>query len=139
MESSSIKCHCQIFMSTAWKKSKHIWNLERWHWWSYLHGSKGGTDIKNRLLITVEDGGSGKTWESDIKKIYITICKIDILWEFAVWFRKPKARAPWQPRGVGWWREMGKRFKREMTCIFLLLTHVNLWQKPSLFCKVTIL
>ena len=32
---------------------------------------------------------------------YITICKIDSQWEFAVWLRKFK-RALYQPRGVGW-------------------------------------
>ena len=31
---------------------------------------------------------------------YITICKIDSQWEFAVWLRKIK-RALYQPRGVG--------------------------------------
>ena len=32
---------------------------------------------------------------------YITICKIDSQWEFAVWLRKLK-QALYQPRGVGW-------------------------------------
>ena len=26
----------------------YIWNLERWYWWTYLQGSNGDTDIKNR-------------------------------------------------------------------------------------------
>ena len=38
---------------TAWSKSErekqilsimHIWNLERWHWWTYLQGSNGDAD-----------------------------------------------------------------------------------------------
>ena len=33
--------------------------------------------------------------------IYITVCKVDSQWEFAVWHREPKASALWQPR-VGW-------------------------------------
>ena len=33
---------------------------------------------------------------------YITICKVDRQWEFAVWCRKLKPDALWQPRGVGW-------------------------------------
>ena len=32
---------------------------------------------------------------------YITICKIDSQWEFAVWLRKLR-RALYQPRGVKW-------------------------------------
>ena len=34
-------------------------------------------------------------------KTYITICKIDSQWEFAVWLRELKQRL-YQPRGVGW-------------------------------------
>ena len=175
MESSSIKCHCQLFMSTVWKKSKHIWNLERWYWWSYLQGSKaetpilwpphakswligkdwcwrdwgqeekgttedemvgwhhwlnehesewtpgvgdgqgglaccdswgckeadttewlnwtelkGETDIKNRLLITVEDRGSGKTWESDIKKYTLPYVKLMACGNLLCDLRNPK-------------------------------------------------
>ena len=32
---------------------------------------------------------------------YITVCKIDSQWEFAVWLKKLK-RALYQPRGVRW-------------------------------------
>ena len=34
---------------------------------------------------------------------YITMCKIDSQWEFAVWLRKLK-QALYQPRGVRWGR-----------------------------------
>ena len=34
----------------------YIWNLERWYWWSYMQGSKGNTDVKSRLLDSVEEG-----------------------------------------------------------------------------------
>ena len=42
--------------------------------------------------------------------------KIDNQWEFAIWYRKLKPRALWQPRGVGWggrW-EGGSRGRRHM-------------------------
>ena len=78
----------------------YIWNQERWSRWSYLQGSKGDADIKDRLLDTVEDGEGGMIWESSIETLYITICKIDSQWAFGVWLRKPKADALWQPRGV---------------------------------------
>ena len=36
---------------------------------------------------------------------------------------------------VGW----GGRFKREWTYVYLWLTHVDVWQTPSQYCKVIIL
>ena len=33
---------------------------------------------------------------------YITICRIGSQWEFAVWLRKLRTGALYQPRGVGW-------------------------------------
>ena len=35
-------------------------------------------------------------------KLNVTIYKIGSQWEFAVWLRKLKQRAVYQPRGVGW-------------------------------------
>ena len=34
----------------------YIWNLERWYQQSYMQGSKGNTDVNNRLLDSVEEG-----------------------------------------------------------------------------------
>ena len=36
-------------------------------------------------------------------------------------------------------REMGGRFKREGTYVYLWLIHVDVWQKPTQFCKAMIL
>ena len=69
-----------------------------------------------------------------IMETYITICKIDSQWEFAVWLRKLK-----QPRGVGMGREMGGRFKREGKYEYLWLIRVGVWQKPIQLCKAIIL
>ena len=33
----------------------------------------------------------------------------------------------------------GRRFKREGTFVYLWLTHVDVWQKPTQYCKVIIL
>ena len=61
---------------------------------------------------------------------YITMCKIDSQWEFAVWLRKLK-------QGIyinleGWsGREMGGRFKREGIYVYLWLIHVEVWQKNN--------
>ena len=34
---------------------------------------------------------------------------------------------------------MGRKFKREGTYVYLWLIHVDIWQKPSQYCKVIIL
>ena len=39
--------------------------------------------------------------------------------------------------GIGW--EVGGRFKREGTYVYLWLIHVDVWQKPTQFCKAMIL
>ena len=38
---------------------------------------------------------------------------------------------------MGW--EVGGRFKKEGTYIYLWLIHVNIWQKPTQYCKAIIL
>ena len=36
-------------------------------------------------------------------------------------------------------REVGGKFKREGTYVYLWLIHVDVWQKPLQYCKVIIL
>ena len=38
--------------------------------------------------------------------------------------------------GKGW--EMGVRFKREGTYVYLWLIHIDVWQKPTQYCKAII-
>ena len=52
---------------------------------------------------------------------YIAICKVGSQWEFAVWLRKLKTGALYQPRGVRW----AERFKREGIYVYLWLIHVE--------------
>ena len=44
----------------------------------------------------------------------------------------------WQPRGVGWGRrwEGGSRGKRH---VYLWLIHIDVWQKPTKYCKAIII
>ena len=70
-------------------------------------------------------------------EIYITICKIDRQREFAVWLRKLKQGLcinleRWDGEGDG--REVQKG---ENICIWLI--HVEVLQKTTKLCKVTIL
>ena len=86
----------------------YIWNLERWYWWSSLQGSKGDTDVKNRLLATVGVKEGGMTWESSIETYTLPYVKQIRHWGFSVWYREPKAHALGQPKGMGWggmWEE----------------------------------
>ena len=55
---------------------------------------------------------------------YITMCKIESQWEFAVWLRKPKQGLCINLEGrMG--QEMGGRLKREGICVYLWLIHVE--------------
>ena len=40
-------------------------------------------------------------------------------------------------RGEKWW-EVGVSSKREGTCVYLWLIHVDVWQKSKQYCKATI-
>ena len=37
----------------------NIWNLERWYQRSYIQGSRGDIDVKNRLLDSAGEGEGG--------------------------------------------------------------------------------
>ena len=52
----------------------------------YLQGNNGETDIENRLT----DMGRGEMYGKSNMETYITICKIESQWEFAMWLRKLK-------------------------------------------------
>ena len=74
---------------------------------------------------------------------YITICKTDSEWKLAVRPRELKPGALYQPRGWegkggGMGREEGGRFKREGVYVYPCLIHVDVWQKPTQFCKAFI-
>ena len=53
-------------------------------------GSNGETDIENQIYGHGERGGEGEMYGKSNMETYITICKIDSQWEFAVWLRKLK-------------------------------------------------
>ena len=43
----------------------------------------------------------------------------------------------WTHGGKGW--EVGRRIKREGTYVYLWLIHVDIWQRPTQYCKVIFL
>ena len=61
-------------------------------------------------------------YEEGNMETYITICKIDSQWEFAIWLRKLKQGLCVNLEDG---REMGRRFKREGIYVYLWLIHVE--------------
>ena len=55
--------------------SAHIWNLERWYWWSYLQGFSGEADTETRLIDTVREGEAGMNWKSSIETYTLPYAK----------------------------------------------------------------
>ena len=43
----------------------HIYNLEKWYWWTYLQGRNGDTDVKNKVL------SPDSNWTLSVKPIKI--------------------------------------------------------------------
>ena len=84
-------------------------------------------------------GSKREEWEGEMygesnMETYITICKTESQWEFAVWLRELKQGLcinleQWDREGVG------ERFKREGAYVYLWLIYVDIWQKTIKFCK----
>ena len=69
-----------------------------------------------------ERGGEGEMYGKSNAETYITMCKIDSQWEFAVCLRELKQGLCINLEGsMG--REMGERFKREEIYAYLWLIH----------------
>ena len=60
-------------------------------------------------------------------KFTLLYVKIDSQWEFAVCLRECKQGLCNNLEG----KEMGGKFKREGTYVYLWLIHVDIWQKPT--------
>ena len=70
-----------------------------------------------------ERGGEGEMYGKSNFDTYITSCKIDRQWEFAVWLRKLKQGHCINLGGMG--RGMGGRFKSKGIYVYLWLIHVE--------------
>ena len=118
-----------------------MWNLERWYWWTYLQGGLRDRDTRTDLWTWGE--GTGEQTESSIKTETLPYVKLDSQWKFAVWLRELKSGALWQSRGVGWGGRWEGRSRRRghtyRTYTYLWLIHVDMWQKPSQYCKAIVL
>ena len=96
---------------------------------------KTSLGIENRIMDTVRgEEGEGGVYGRSNMKTYITICKMDSQWYFAVCLRELKWGSVTTQRGE-MRREVGGMFKRERTYVDLRLIHVEVWQKPTQYCK----
>ena len=84
-----------------------------------------------------EEGEGGMYGKSNMK-IYMTICKMDSQWYFAVCLRELKWGSVTTQRGE-MRREVGGMSRREGTHVHLWLIHGEVWQKSTQDCKAIIL
>ena len=76
--------------------------------------------------------GEGRMYGESNIEIYITICKIDNQWEFAVWLRECKPGLGnnlerWDREEGGIGRKVGGKLKKEGTWVNLWLIHTDVW------------
>ena len=67
----------------------HIYGLKRWFQRISLQGSNEERH-REQTYGQLERGGEGEMYGESNMETYITICKIDSQWEFAVWLRELK-------------------------------------------------
>ena len=70
---------------------------------------------------------------------YITICKIDSQWEFAVWLRELKQGLCINLEGQDREEDEREVQEGEGIYVYLWLIHVDVWKKTTKFCKAIIL
>ena len=107
----------------------HIYGIWRWYVWSYVQGSKGDTDVKNRFLDSVGEGEDGMIWENSTETHAVPYVQQITSAEFAVWSRAPKASALWQSGEAGWRGSWAGGFTMEATHVYLWPIHIDVWQK----------
>ena len=90
------------------------------------------TDVKNRLLDSVGEGEGGMIWENSAET-----CILPYMKETASASPMQEAGHPklvlGQPSGVGY----GGRWGGDS--VYLWLIHADPWQRPSQYCRVTVL
>ena len=125
-----------------------------------MQGSQGDADTKNRLLDSVGEGEGGVIRENSIETYTLPSVKQTASGNLTYDAGNPKlvlsdSLEGWGRKGGGmrgtqsWcslttWkdgvgREVGAGLRREGTQVCLWPFHVDVWQKPSQYCKVVVL
>ena len=72
------------------------------------------------------------------RNMYMTMCKIDGQWEFAIWCREVNYGALWQPRGVGWGGRWEEGLRGRNICI-PIADACWCMEETTQYCKAVIL
>ena len=105
-------------------------NYGLWYWWTYVQGSNGDTDIENRFVNTVGEGEGGMNWESSEETHTLPYRKYIASGNLQV----AQSSALSQPRVVELVGDGREIQEGEDIC----LIHVDIWQKPTQYCKAII-
>ena len=68
----------------------HMYTIQKNGTEEYIYRAAMEKQTQRIDLRTWERGGQGEMYGKSFMETYITICKIDSQWEFAVWLRKLK-------------------------------------------------
>ena len=68
----------------------HIYGIQKNDTEEFIYEATMEKQTQRTDLWTWREGRQGKMYGKSIMETYITICKIDSQWEFAVWLRKLK-------------------------------------------------
>ena len=99
--------------------------------WCWLHRVVEKTQ-QERFIYKMGDnmtcghnggGDIGTYWESRFETYLLPYIKLDNLWKFDAWCRELKSGALWQLEGMRW--EVGERFQKVGTYVYIWLIHVN--------------
>ena len=116
----------------------HIWNLERWYQRSYVQGSKGDTDVKNRLLVSLEGWEDGMIWEKSTETCTLPYVKqmsntrLKHVEGTRSWWSGTKQRDRVGREAGGWDAGLG-------THVYLWSVYVDVCQKPSRYYKLKLI
>ena len=82
----------------------HIWNLEKWYWWTYLTGQNRDTDGEKRCWT--QPGKERMGWVESVALKHILYHMWNRLWRRCYTTQRAQLGALWQRGGVrrcGWW------------------------------------
>ena len=104
-----------------------------------VQGSKGDTDIKNRLLDLVGEGEGGMIWKNSTETRTLPYVK----WRTSASLMHPKqgtrSQCSGTTQGDGVGREEGGGFRLGATQVYLWLIHADIQQNWSQYGEVIIL
>ena len=97
---------------------------------------KRDNDVKNRLLNSVRESEGGMIWENSFET-YNTICKRGE--QCKSMHEAEHSKLELWDYSEGWGGEGGGKWVQNGGHMHLCLIHINVWPKPSQYCKVIIL